>query len=146
MINELYLYSYANEPNKSPWRERLRALLPLRETATFPPQADHVLVVFSFGRGRTWGAALKPPNSKQIRRRGKDPTEHIPETILNNFTCLGHSVGQMFASLSPHNILFIVMKFDTFHSQCDISSSDFTDIYSRVKRNWEFRNLDHVLR
>ena len=30
MIDELYLYSWANEPNKSPWRERLRALL-LRE-------------------------------------------------------------------------------------------------------------------
>ena len=27
MIDELYLYSYANEPNKSPWRERLWALL-----------------------------------------------------------------------------------------------------------------------
>ena len=44
MIDELYLHSYANEPNKSPWRERLWALLPLRERATFPPQADHVLV------------------------------------------------------------------------------------------------------
>ena len=44
MIDELYPYSYGNEPNKSPWRERLRALLPLRETATFPPQEDHVLV------------------------------------------------------------------------------------------------------
>ena len=65
MIDELYLYSYANEPNKSPWRERgSGALLPLRETATFPPQADHVLVVFSFGRGGTWGAALKPPDTK----------------------------------------------------------------------------------
>ena len=62
MIDELYLYSYANEPNKSPWRERLWALLPLRETATFPPQADHVLIVFFFVRGGTWGAALKPPD------------------------------------------------------------------------------------
>ena len=43
MIDELYPYSYANEPNKSPWRERLGALLPLRETATFPPQEDRVL-------------------------------------------------------------------------------------------------------
>ena len=64
MIDELYLYSYANEPNKSPWRERLGALLPLRETATFPPQADHVLVVFFFGHGGTWGPALKPPDPK----------------------------------------------------------------------------------
>ena len=62
MIDELYQYSYANEPNKSPWRERLWALLPLRETATFPPQADHALVVFFFVRGGTWGAALKPPD------------------------------------------------------------------------------------
>ena len=62
MIDELYLHSYANEPIKSPWRERLGALFPLRETATSPPQADHVLVVFSFGRGGTWGAALKPPD------------------------------------------------------------------------------------
>ena len=64
MIDELYLYSYANEPNKSPWRERLGALLLLREMATFPPQADHVLVVLFFGRGGTWGAALKPPDMR----------------------------------------------------------------------------------
>ena len=63
MIDELYLYSYANEPNKTPWRERLKALLPLREMATFPPQADHVLVVFFFRRGGTWGAALKSPDN-----------------------------------------------------------------------------------
>ena len=62
MIDEHYPYSYANEPNKSPWREKLGALLPLREMATFPPQADHVLVVFFFGRGGTWGAALKSPD------------------------------------------------------------------------------------
>ena len=55
MIDELYLYSYANEPNKSPGRERLGALLPLREAATFPPQADHVLVVFFFVCGGTGG-------------------------------------------------------------------------------------------
>ena len=65
MIDEFYLYSYANEPKKSPCRERLGALLPLRETATFPPQADRVLVVFFFIRGGTGvggGAALKPPD------------------------------------------------------------------------------------
>ena len=62
MIDELYPYSYASEPNKSPWRERLGALLPLRETATFPCQADHVLVVFFFVQWRNLGgAALKPP-------------------------------------------------------------------------------------
>ena len=55
MIDELYLHSYANEPNKSPWRERIKALLPLRETATFPPQADHVLVVLFFIHDGTGG-------------------------------------------------------------------------------------------
>ena len=72
MIDELYLYSYANEPNKSPWRERLGALLPLRETATFPPQADHVLVVFFFLRGGTWGAALKPPDIPAFLQMSSD--------------------------------------------------------------------------
>ena len=72
MINELYLYSYVNEPNKSPWRERLGALLPLREMATFPPQADHVLVVFFFGRGGTWGAALKPPDNAYVQGKEED--------------------------------------------------------------------------
>ena len=61
MIDELCLYYCANEPNKSPWRERLWALLPLREAATSPPQADHVLVVFSSSMVDR-GAALKPPN------------------------------------------------------------------------------------
>ena len=65
MIDELYLYSYANEPNKSPWRERLWALLPLRETATFPPQADHVLVVFFFIHGGP-GGCVKAPQQLSI--------------------------------------------------------------------------------
>ena len=63
MIDELYPYSYANEPNKSPWKERLWALLPLREAATFPPQADHVLVVFFFIRGRP-ECCVKAPRHK----------------------------------------------------------------------------------
>ena len=65
MIDELYLHSYANEPNKSPGRERLWALLPLRETATFPPQADHVLGSLFLHPWRTGGggAALKPPDT-----------------------------------------------------------------------------------
>ena len=66
MIDELYLYSYANEPNKSPWRERLWALLPLRETATFPPQADHVLVVFFFICGGPGGCVKAPQQTKTI--------------------------------------------------------------------------------
>ena len=60
MIDELYLYSYANEPNKSPWRERFWGLLPLRETATFPPQADHVLVVLFFTHGGLGGCVKAP--------------------------------------------------------------------------------------
>ena len=72
MINELYLHSYVNEPNKSPWRERLGALLPLREMATFHHQADHVLVVFFFSRGGTWGAALKPPDNAYVQGKEED--------------------------------------------------------------------------
>ena len=73
MIDELYLYSYANEPNKSPWRERLWALLPLRETATFPPQADHVLVVFFFIRG---GHGAQTQSSVTVR---KEETQEVPQ-------------------------------------------------------------------
>ncbi|KAL4692163.1 hypothetical protein H8959_015973 [Pygathrix nigripes] len=57
---------------------------------------------------------------KEIKRRGKDPTEHIPEIILNNFTTrLGHSIGRMFASLFPHNPQFIGRQVATFHNQRD---------------------------
>uniref|UniRef100_A0A5F9DSV6 Ribosome production factor 1 n=1 Tax=Oryctolagus cuniculus TaxID=9986 RepID=A0A5F9DSV6_RABIT len=57
---------------------------------------------------------------KEIKRRGKDPTEHRPEIILNNFTTrLGHSIGRMFASLFPHNPQFIGRQVATFHNQQD---------------------------
>ncbi|XP_007944379.1 ribosome production factor 1 [Orycteropus afer afer] len=57
---------------------------------------------------------------KEIKRRGKDPTEHIPEVILNNFTTrLGHSIGRMFASLFPHDPQFIGRQVATFHNQRD---------------------------
>ncbi|KAH0519498.1 Deoxyribonuclease-2-beta [Microtus ochrogaster] len=53
-------------------------------------------------------------------RRGKDPTKHVPEIILNNFTTrLGHSIGRMFASLFPHNPQFIGRQVATFHNQRD---------------------------
>ncbi|RWS15005.1 ribosome production factor 1-like protein, partial [Leptotrombidium deliense] len=53
-------------------------------------------------------------------RKGKDPTEHVPEIILNNFTTrLGHSIGRMFASLFPHDPQFIGRQVATFHNQCD---------------------------
>ena len=35
---------------------------PLERLATYPPQADHVLVVFFFIHGGTGGAALKTPD------------------------------------------------------------------------------------
>ncbi|KAG2461599.1 RPF1 factor, partial [Polypterus senegalus] len=55
-----------------------------------------------------------------IVRRGKDPSEHVPEVILNNFTTrLGHSIGRMFASLFPHDPNFIGRQVATFHNQRD---------------------------
>ncbi|XP_014794785.1 PREDICTED: ribosome production factor 1 isoform X1 [Calidris pugnax] len=57
---------------------------------------------------------------KEIKRKGKEPTEHVPEVILNNFTTrLGHSVGRMFASLFPHDPQFIGRQVATFHNQRD---------------------------
>ncbi|XP_042320259.1 ribosome production factor 1 [Sceloporus undulatus] len=57
---------------------------------------------------------------KQIKRKGKAPTEHQPEIILNNFTTrLGHSIGRMFASLFPHDPQFIGRQVATFHNQRD---------------------------
>ena len=47
MIDELYLYSCVNEPNKSPWREGSGPFL-FKRSAISPPQADHVLVVLFF--------------------------------------------------------------------------------------------------
>uniref|UniRef100_A0A3P8ZIL5 Ribosome production factor 1 n=1 Tax=Esox lucius TaxID=8010 RepID=A0A3P8ZIL5_ESOLU len=45
---------------------------------------------------------------KEMKRRGKDPTEHSPEVILNNFTTrLGHSIGRLFAALFPHDPQFV---------------------------------------
>nr|XP_060629818.1 ribosome production factor 1 [Anolis sagrei ordinatus] len=57
---------------------------------------------------------------KEIKRKGKAPTDHQPEIILNNFTTrLGHSVGRMFASLFPHDPHFIGRQVATFHNQRD---------------------------
>lgn len=55
-----------------------------------------------------------------LQRKGKEPTEHVPEVILNNFTTrLGHSIGRMFASLFPHDPQFIGRQVATFHNQRD---------------------------
>ena len=48
---------------KAPGEREALGPSPLREMATFPPQADHVLVVFFFVRGGTWGSVLKPPDT-----------------------------------------------------------------------------------
>ncbi|KAK0143393.1 Ribosome production factor 1 [Merluccius polli] len=54
------------------------------------------------------------------KRRGKDPTEHTPEVILNNFsTRLGHSIGRLFAALFPHDPQFVGRQVATFHNQRD---------------------------
>ncbi|XP_078500851.1 ribosome production factor 1 isoform X2 [Lissotriton helveticus] len=57
---------------------------------------------------------------KEIKRKGKTPTEHQPEVILNNFTTrLGHTIGRMFASLFPHDPQFTGRQVATFHNQRD---------------------------
>ncbi|XP_019735818.1 ribosome production factor 1 [Hippocampus comes] len=57
---------------------------------------------------------------KEMKRRGKEPTEHTPEVILNNFTTrLGHSIGRMFAALFPQNPQFVGRQVATFHNQRD---------------------------
>lgn len=62
-----------------------------------------------------WGAPFV-----SVQRRGKDPTEHNPEVILNNFTTrLGHSIGRMFAALFPQNPQFVGRQVATFHNQRD---------------------------
>lgn len=57
---------------------------------------------------------------KEMKRRGKNPTEHSPEVILNNFTTrLGHSIGRLFAALFPHDPQFVGRQVATFHNQRD---------------------------
>lgn len=69
-----------------------------------------------------------------MQRRGKEPTEHHPEVILNNFTTrLGHSIGRMFAALFPQNPQFLGRQVATFHNQRDF-------IFFRFHR-WVSTNL-----
>ncbi|KAM9460947.1 ribosome production factor 1 [Clarias gariepinus] len=57
---------------------------------------------------------------KEMKRKGKAPTEHHPEVILNNFTTrLGHSIGRMFAALFPQDPQFVGRQVATFHNQRD---------------------------
>ncbi|XP_053712777.1 ribosome production factor 1 [Synchiropus splendidus] len=57
---------------------------------------------------------------KEIKRRGKDPTQHYPEVILNHFTTrLGHSIGRLLAALFPQEPQFVGRQVATFHNQRD---------------------------
>ncbi|KAM3619700.1 uncharacterized protein V6R79_012284 [Siganus canaliculatus] len=57
---------------------------------------------------------------KEMKRRGKDPSQHYPEVILNNFTTrLGHSIGRLFAALFPQEPQFVGRQVVTFHNQRD---------------------------
>ena len=68
MIDELYRIPMRMNLIKAPG-ERLWALLALRETATFPPQADHVLEVFFFIRGGP-GGCIKAPQHLLTKNSG----------------------------------------------------------------------------
>ncbi|KAM4547707.1 ribosome production factor 1 [Odontesthes bonariensis] len=84
-------------------------------------QAPNGLVLCHLPDGPT--AHFKVSNvrlRKEIKRRGKDPSEHSPEVILNNFgTRLGHTVGRLFAALFPQNPQFVGRQVVTFHNQRD---------------------------
>ena len=108
MIDELYLYSYANEPNKSPGRERLGALLPLRETATFPPQADHVLVVFFLRPWWNLGGCVKAPRHICLKtlfflflKFDKDNCDCVYNIIKASAIPLNHKLGVLFQLWNP---------------------------------------------
>ncbi|CAI0470192.1 unnamed protein product [Linum tenue] len=56
---------------------------------------------------------------KEIKNHG-NPTGHVPELVLNNFTTrLGHRVGRMIQSLFPQNPDFRGRRVVTFHNQRD---------------------------
>ncbi|VFQ80161.1 unnamed protein product [Cuscuta campestris] len=56
---------------------------------------------------------------KDIKNHG-NPTSHVPELVLNNFTTrLGHRIGRMIQSLFPQNPNFRGRRVVTFHNQRD---------------------------
>ena len=61
MIDELYLHSYPNEPNKSPWRKRIKALLPWEIGHVSSPSRSCLGSLF-LHPWRNRGAALKTPD------------------------------------------------------------------------------------
>lgn len=73
---------------------------------------------------------------KRITGHGQ-PTDHIPELILNNFTTrLGHSVGRLFQSLFPTKPEFQGRQVITLHNQRDY-------IFFRMHR-YIFKNEERV--
>ncbi|AOA64775.1 Ribosomal subunit assembly and export involved protein [Komagataella phaffii CBS 7435] len=74
--------------------------------------------------------------SKKIAGHG-NPTSHIPELILNNFsTRLGQTVGRLFQSLFPHRPQFQGRQVVTLHNQRDF-------IFFRRHR-YKFKNEKRV--
>ncbi|RVW30937.1 Ribosome production factor 1 [Vitis vinifera] len=56
---------------------------------------------------------------KDVKNHG-NPTSHIPELVLNNFTTrLGHRIGRMIQSLFPQAPNFRGRRVVTFHNQRD---------------------------
>ncbi|XP_044491368.1 ribosome production factor 1-like [Mangifera indica] len=56
---------------------------------------------------------------KEIKNHG-NPTSHLPELVLNNFTTrLGHRIGRLIQSLFPQDPEFRGRRVVTFHNQRD---------------------------
>ncbi|XP_056324077.1 ribosome production factor 1 [Danio aesculapii] len=78
---------------------------------------------------------------KEMKRRGKNPTEHSPEVILNNFTTrLGHSIGRLFAALFPHDPQFVGRQVATFHNQRDFIFFRFHRYIFKNEKKWAYKN------
>ena len=80
----------------------------------------HTMIISHLPKGPT--ATFKISNvqvKKDIQHYG-NPTEHIPELILNNFdTRLGHRIGRMLAALFPQRPEFEGRQVVTLHNQRD---------------------------
>ena len=71
MIDELYLYSYANEPNKSPWRERLGGPSPPERNGHLSSPSRSCLGSLFLRLWRNLGGCVKaPPTSPQAVKAG----------------------------------------------------------------------------
>ena len=109
MIDELYLHSYANEPNKSPWRERLWALLLWKIGHLSSPSRSCLgrLILHPWRTG-VGGAALKLPDTSPTL-----PLHPTPEAIIFiklRSTFLGvfkHFLKILFFITQKCNLLYI---------------------------------------